>query len=128
MQKTPSKTDEIKTLLKRCRPDVIEAAIDYQASKNPHLLSLIVGGIIERYLEPEAREKLKDPQSDNLLLIEDLGMDSLIFVEIVMTVETILDISIPDQELKGLRTIEDVKKYISQKVNNDTLASLSSLT
>lgn len=126
MQETSSKVDELKTLLKRCRPDVLKAALDYQSSKESHLIPIIVNGIIERYLEPEAREKLKNPQSDQLHLIEDLGMDSLIFVEIAMTVETTLAISIPDSELRTLRTLKDVQDYTQKKVREASSFTLIS--
>ncbi|OIO60805.1 MAG: hypothetical protein AUJ82_02030 [Verrucomicrobia bacterium CG1_02_43_26] len=72
--------------------------------------------MIERFLEPEMRSKLQVEDCDDLRMIDDLGVDSLIMVEIVMTIEETLKLSIPDEELRGLQSVKDVKDYISQKI------------
>lgn len=123
MTNLSSKTDEVRTLLKRCKPNVIQAAVDYQTAPDQALVPIIVLGIIERYLEPEARPKLQDPNAENLALVADLGVDSLIIVEIVMAIEEVLSIKIPDDDLRNLRTVKDVKTYISQKVQEPVAVS-----
>ncbi|HVU16291.1 MAG TPA: phosphopantetheine-binding protein [Candidatus Didemnitutus sp.] len=72
-------------------------------------------GIIERYVEPDLRAKLKDTD-DDLRIIEDLGIDSLTMMEIVILVEDVLQMSINNDELRNLRTIGDVKTFISCKI------------
>ncbi|HEY4299292.1 MAG TPA: phosphopantetheine-binding protein [Candidatus Didemnitutus sp.] len=72
-------------------------------------------GIIERYVEPDLRAKLKDAD-DDLRIIEDLGIDSLTMMEIVILVEDVLQMSINNEELRNLRTIGDVKTFISCKI------------
>jgi len=44
--------------------------------------------------------------------IEDLGADSLDLVEIVMTVEEELDVSISDQEAEKISTFGELVEYI----------------
>jgi 3-hydroxyacyl-[acyl-carrier-protein] dehydratase len=70
---------------------------------------------VERFVEPDLRVKLKDPD-DDLRLIEDLGIDSLTMMEIVILVEEVLQMSINNEELRNLRTIGDVKLFIECKV------------
>ena len=53
--------------------------------------------------------------------MEDLGVDSLMMLEIVMLVEETLDVSIENDELMELRTLGDVKTLIDCKVQGIAL-------
>jgi 3-hydroxyacyl-[acyl-carrier-protein] dehydratase len=75
----------------------------------------VVIGVIERFVEPDLRSKLKDAD-DDLRLIEDLGIDSLTMMEIVILVEDVLQLSINNDELRNLRTVGDVKTFIDCKI------------
>jgi acyl carrier protein len=101
--------------LKRCSAATYEAAAQFRKTRNTEHLPAIVLGIIERYVEPELRAKLKDAD-DDLRVIEDLGIDSLTMMEIVILVEDVLQMSINNEELRYLRTIGDVKTFIGCKV------------
>ncbi|MFA5058202.1 MAG: phosphopantetheine-binding protein, partial [Opitutaceae bacterium] len=101
--------------MKRCSASTYEAACQFRKTGNTEHLSAIVLGIIERYVEPDLRTKLKDPD-DDLRLIEDLGIDSLTMMEIVILVEDVLQMSINNEELRYLRTLGDVKQFIECKV------------
>jgi len=61
--------------LKRCSASTFEAASQFRKTKNTEHLPAIILGIIERFVEPDLRAKLRDPD-DDLRLIEDLGIDS----------------------------------------------------
>ena len=75
----------------------------------------VVIGVIERFVEPDLKTKLKEAD-DDLRLIEDLGIDSLTMMEIVILVEDILSLTINNDELRNLRTIGDVKTFIDCKI------------
>ncbi len=114
----PSAAEEdalLRESLKRCSASTYEAAAQFRKTKNTEHLPAIVLGIIERFVEPDLRGKLKDPD-DDLRLIEDLGIDSLTMMEIVILVEEVLQMSINNEELRHLRTIGDVKLFIECKV------------
>lgn len=49
--------------------------------------------------------------------IDDLGADSLDIVELVMTMEEEFDLDIPDEDAEKIKTVGDVTKYITSKVN-----------
>ncbi|MDR0903024.1 MAG: acyl carrier protein [Ruminococcus sp.] len=46
---------------------------------------------------------------------DDLGADSLDIVDIIMDVEEQFDITIPEEDIPGLKTVEDIVKYVDKK-------------
>ena len=106
----------LRNTLKRCNPEVIEASIKYSKTKDTNLVPTIVIGIIERFLEAENKNKLKEENFENYHLINDFGIDSLVMVEIVMTIEEVLEISIPNEDLVDISTIQDIKNYIHKRL------------
>ncbi|MDB6128055.1 MAG: Beta-hydroxyacyl-(acyl-carrier-protein) dehydratase FabA/FabZ, partial [Verrucomicrobia bacterium] len=111
----PKDEAALREALKRCSPSTFEAAVQFSKTGNPEHLPAVVIGIIERFVEPDLRTKLKDAD-DDLRLIEDLGIDSLTMMEIVILVEEVLQMSINNDELRNLRTVGDVKTFIDCKV------------
>jgi 3-hydroxyacyl-[acyl-carrier-protein] dehydratase len=114
MATTQYNEEELRDSLKRCSEQTIEAAIAYRQDGDPLHISTIVLGIIERFVEPEVRSVIRE-NADQARLLEDLGIDSLLMVEIIMLVEETLDIQIENEELRHLRTIGDIKDYLSAK-------------
>lgn len=110
----------LREALKRCSPSAFESAVQYRKTGNPEHVPAVVIGIIERFVEPDLRMKLKDAD-DDLRLIEDLGIDSLTMMEIVILVEDVLQMSINNDELRNLRTVGDVKTFIDCKIRGLTL-------
>lgn len=45
-------------------------------------------------------------------IMEDLGADSLDVVEMLMTIEDTLGISIPDEDVVQLKTVRDIAEYV----------------
>ncbi len=105
----------LREALKRCSPSTFEAAVQFRKTGNPEHVPAVVIGIIERFVEPDLRMKLKDAD-DDLRLIEDLGIDSLTMMEIVILVEDVLQMTINNDELRNLRTVGDVKTFIDCKI------------
>lgn len=48
--------------------------------------------------------------------IEDLGADSLDTVELIMRMEEVFGITIPDEEAEKLKTVGDVVKYLDERI------------
>lgn len=114
---TPEDEATLREGLKRCSPSTFEAAIQFRKTGNPEHVPAVVIGVIERFVEPDLRTKLKDAD-DDLRLIEDLGIDSLTMMEIVILVEDVLQLSINNDELRNLRTVGDVKTFIDCKIRD----------
>ena len=102
--------------LKRCSPATIEKAVEFRKTGNPELVGDVVIGIIERFVEPDKRDALKNPP-DSLVIIDDLGLDSLTMVEIVFAVEDAIGTTIDEDEVQKLRTLGDIKNFIKEKVS-----------
>ncbi len=111
----PEDEAALRESLKRCSPSTFESAVQFRKTGNPEHVPAIVIGVIERFVEPDLRVKLKDAD-DDLRLIEDLGIDSLTMMEIVILVEDVLQMSINNDELRNLRTVGDVKTFIDCKI------------
>jgi len=112
---SPEAEVELREQLKRCSPETVEAALHYRKTGDPDGVSQVIIGIIERFLDPEVRPRLR-AGGDGLRIFDDLGIDSLTMVEVVMLVEDVLQIKINNDELRDLRTIGDVKTYIDCRV------------
>ena len=56
-----------------------------------------------------------------LRLFEDLGIDSLTMMEIVILVEETLNISFDNNELRDLRTLEDIQSYMDSKATGNPI-------
>lgn len=50
--------------------------------------------------------------TDKSRLVEDLGADSLDVVELIMSFEDEFNITLPDEDVAKLSTIEDIVSYI----------------
>lgn len=111
----PEAEQELREQLKRCSPETVEAALRYRMTGDPDGVGIVVLGLIERFLDPEVRPRLK-AGGDSLRIFDDLGIDSLTMVEVVMLVEEVLQIKINNEELRDLRTVGDVKTYIDCRV------------
>ena len=109
-----SVAEELRNALKRCRPEVIAAVIEFRETKNPVLLPLIVTGVIERFVEPEQRHLLRTGNS-RLRLSEDLGLDSLTLMEIVLLTEDVFHITINSDEMRNLCTLGEIRGFVIAK-------------
>lgn len=112
----------LRETLKRCSPETLEAALAFRKSGDVALVSAVVLGIVERFLEPEVVATLKSGD-DSVKFMEDLGMDSLTMFEAIMMVEESLGVSIKNEELWDLRTVGDLKAFISAKLTGEEVAS-----
>lgn len=106
----------LRDALKRCSEETYHAARIFRATGDPRRVPAIVQGIIERFVEGPLRAKLLFHPAD-LRLAEDLGLDSLTLMELVILVEDVLKISIHNEELRGLRTLGDVQRFVEAKLS-----------
>ena len=116
---TPDQEGALRESLRRCSEKTIEAAISYQQTADPKHIPVIVIGIFERFVEPDLRPRLAG-DSDELRVIEDLGLDSLTMMEIVMLVEEVTQTKIENDELRGLVTIGDIKTFVDCRARGVT--------
>ena len=111
---TPEVESQLKESLKRCSPETMEAAIAFRTTGDVSAIPTVVLGIIEKFVEPEKKELLKNP-ADEMVLAEELNLDSISMLEIALCVEGATGVSISNEELQSMRTFGDVKEFISKK-------------
>lgn len=52
--------------------------------------------------------------TDDALLVDDLGTDSLTLVELAMAIEEATGVTVEDEALPTLKTVGDVKSYLEE--------------
>ncbi len=115
MSPTEQEILHLRTALKRCSAATIDAAIRFRTTGDIEAVPTIIYGIIERHLAPEHAQDLATVP-DSTRLIEDLGVDSLTMLEIVLSIEETVKISIENEELREIRTLGEVKEFIARKL------------
>ena len=55
-----------------------------------------------------------DQVTENTLLKEDLDADSLDLVDLVMSFEGEFQIEVPEEEVRNIKTVGDIVKYIEE--------------
>ena len=72
--------------------------------------------IFEKVREIIAEQLEIDPEeiTPEATFLEDLGADSLDAVELVMAIESEFDISVPDEALEQLKTVQDLLDAIEE--------------
>jgi 3-hydroxyacyl-[acyl-carrier-protein] dehydratase len=105
---------DLRESLKRCSAHTFDAACEFRRTRDVTRVPEIVRGIMERYVDRSLRAKLAAP-SDQLRLVEDLGLDSLSLIEIVLMIEDVFKISIDNDELSQAKTWADVRGLVAQK-------------
>lgn len=57
-----------------------------------------------------------DSIEDSTDIVDDLGADSLDIVEILMVIEEQFGVTIPDEDITGLRNLADMQVYIENNM------------
>jgi acyl carrier protein len=118
---------DLEEALRRCTPETIAAARRYRETGEVTEIPAIVFGIIDRYQPATAPVQLTNAD-DTTRLIEDLGLDSLTLLEIVMSIEEVLQIRIANEDLRGIRTLAQLNKFLAAKISGEEAAAIEPAT
>jgi acyl carrier protein len=127
MHTTSTDHSDLDEALRRCTPETFAAAKRYRETGDVTAIPVIVFGIIDRYQPATAPVQLANAD-ESTRLIEDLGLDSLTLLEIVMSIEEVLQIRIANEELRGIRTLAQLNKFLAAKISGEETASTEPLT
>ena len=116
---TENDVADLKEGLRRCSPETVEAAIRYREKGDVDAIPTIVFGILDRYQPATAAVKLSEA-NENTRLIEDIGLDSLTLLEIVLSIEEVLKLRIENEELREIRTLGQLNKFLHDKITGAT--------
>ena len=110
-----ARKDDITKALKRCSGETLAAALRLQDKPDDGDLDTIICGVLARDLPDERTDALPDA-GDDARLIEDIGMDSFGMIEVVMTAEEVLGITISNEEMKRITTLGELKDFLRAKL------------
>jgi acyl carrier protein len=106
---------EIAKSLKRCSDETLEAALRFEESRDLAELPVIMLGVLTRDAAHPKPEGLA-AATDDCRLMEDIGMDSFGMIEVVMTAEEVLGITVANQEMNDIRTLGQLKAFLRTKL------------
>ncbi|MCF7688048.1 MAG: hypothetical protein K9M98_07015 [Cephaloticoccus sp.] len=107
---TGQKDQILAALLRRCSPETLAAARRFRCVRAASDVPVIVRGVITRYVDADKRMLLSG-SSEGLRLREDLALDSLSLIEVAMTLEEVMEITLNDDKLRQLQTLGDVNRH-----------------
>lgn len=92
-----------------------EAFRRFQSAGQAADLDLVIFAILEDFIPKKTGQSLGGLPGDTVLM-EGLGFDSLAITEIVFFAEDLFGISIANEEIMKVRTIDDLRLFIQRKV------------
>jgi acyl carrier protein len=101
---------------RKCSTETIRAIYDFRRDRDIQLVPQIVVGIMRKYVKEDAAERLA--HADQTATLSSLGIDSLTMMEIILDVQDAIDVTIADDELKKLRTIDEVSALLRSKLDS----------
>ncbi|HVS51207.1 MAG TPA: acyl carrier protein [Opitutaceae bacterium] len=116
MTAAPEKTPEekLREKLEPFPPEFQELIWDYRRTRTAATLEKIVRGMLEYHGGDVFRTKYAEKQ-DGVLLVEDLGFDSLALVEISFQAEEFVGIVIQLEDFPKIKTLGDLQAFLREK-------------
>jgi acyl carrier protein len=87
----------------------------FQQDGNPAVLDPVIFGILHDFIPKPPSAPLPELPGTTLL-IEELGFDSLAITEVVFFTEDLFGITITNEEIMQVRTLDDLRGFIHRKV------------
>jgi acyl carrier protein len=110
----PANPTDRENSLRHLPPDAQAAFLRFQADGDPSGLDPVLFAILADYIPRDTVVPLAAlPGSTRL--IDDLGFDSLAITEVVFFTEDLFGINITNEEIVGVRTLADLREFISRK-------------
>lgn len=106
---------EITKSLKRCSDETVAAALRFEETHELNELPAIIIGVLQRDAATPPPEGIATA-ADEARLIEDIGMDSFGMIEVVMTAEEVLGITVVNEEMNDTRTLGQLKEFLRAKL------------
>jgi acyl carrier protein len=102
--------------LRHLPPDARLAFEQFQADRDPAKLDCVILAILDDYIPRRPAQPLAELPGRTLLMT-DLGFDSLAITEVVFFVEALFGITILNEEIIQVRTLDDLREFIRRKVS-----------
>jgi acyl carrier protein len=96
-------------------PEARAAFEQFQATGDPAALDPVLFAILGDFIPKTPARPLAEMSGDSRLM-DDLGFDSLAITEVVFFTEELFQISISNEEIVQVRTLDDLRGFIRNKV------------
>jgi 3-hydroxyacyl-[acyl-carrier-protein] dehydratase len=114
----PSGSDSI-AQLERFPLEVRDAYRSFRDTGDIAALHLVVLAVVRDFMPRSSHAAL----TDEMRLIEDLGCDSLAVAETVFFLEDLLQVRIENKELLEMRTVGELRGFVTRKVEQKRTAA-----
>lgn len=94
----------------------------FQAEGDASGLDVVIFAILEDYIPRKPEKPLADLPPETRL-IDDLGFDSLAITELVFCMEELFGISISNEEILGVRTLDELRLFARRKIAERPIAA-----
>jgi acyl carrier protein len=112
--KTLSATEQTDQL-RHFSPEARAAFYRFKNDGDTSGLDVVICAILGDFMPSRPSVPLAE-RPGSTLLINDLGFDSLAITEVVFFAEDLFGISISNAEIVGVRTLDDLRRFIRHKV------------
>ncbi|GHU54268.1 acyl carrier protein [Clostridia bacterium] len=73
---------------------------------------------VQKIVAEQLGKKVDDVKLESAIA-EDLGADSLDVVDLVMAVEEEFDVSIPDEKVEHMKTVNDIVEFLKTSIGEE---------
>ena len=112
---SPSPGNRKTESLRHLPPAARSAFERFQTGGDPADLAPVIVAILEDFI-PKAPPRPFSDLPGSTRLIDDLGFDSLAITELVFFTEELFGISISNEEIIKVRTLDDLSAFVTRKV------------
>lgn len=103
-------------------PEAAQAAFRaFRAGGDAAVLDPLIFAILDHYVPRKPARPLSEIPGSTLLM-EDLGFDSLAITEVVFFTEELFEITIANEDVITIRSLDDLKDFIRRKVSARAVA------
>lgn len=101
-------------------PEAVQASFRrFEESHDPEALDPVILAILNDFIPTKSAQPLAELPGTTRL-VDDLGFDSLAITEVVFFTEELLGISIANEEILQVRTLDDLRGFVRTKVAKPT--------
>lgn len=108
-------SEDIKEKLRHLPPAAQAAYARFQATRSPVELDPVFYAILADFSPRKSDKPLAELPGESRL-VEDLGFDSLAITEIVFFTEELFGITISNEEIVQMRTLDQLRLFVHRKV------------
>ncbi|MEO6569448.1 MAG: hypothetical protein ABIO94_11850 [Opitutaceae bacterium] len=112
-------TNALNTLGRHFAPAVCEAYTRFEATRNPADADTVIMAIVLDHI-PDKKRRPAEGLADTVSLVNDLCFDSVAITEMVFFLEDLFQMRISNEEIMRVRTVGDLRSFVSQKIDGQS--------